>query len=160
MVSLTANADDGRTNAGRQTVTAARYSIDSPSWISGTLTYSMSAVDGAFDQAAETIGAQIDTSGWSFGKHLLFLEGQDSDGFWGAPSAVFLNVFEDGHAVSVSPLSMTSTVMIGQVAIYSITVTNSGVISDVYSVEISGNHWPVDALLRSALDQQPQRPCK
>ncbi|SEU27012.1 M14 family metallopeptidase [Stigmatella erecta] len=96
-VTLTARADDTRygTNGGTeasQAIRAARYSIDAPSWVSGTATYAMNPVDGAFNATAEAVQATVFTAGLAPGRHTLFVEAQDSQGNWGVPSAVFLTV--------------------------------------------------------------------
>src|SRR5262249_29416164 len=94
-ITLTATADDTRFASGgqgdepAQNIVAARYSVDAPSWITGTPTISMTAVDGAFDASAEGVRAAIDTTGWAPGDHLLFVESQDGDGNWGVPTALF-----------------------------------------------------------------------
>jgi hypothetical protein len=96
-VTLTARADDTRygTNGGTetsQTVAAARYSIDAPSWVSGTPTYALSPVDGTFNSTAEAVQATVFTSGLTAGRHTIFVESQDASGNWGVPTAIFLNV--------------------------------------------------------------------
>jgi carboxypeptidase T len=96
LVTLTAMADDTRTDSNGwgnepvQDVAAARYTVDAPSWITGAVSYPMSSADGAFDAATETVQATVDTTGWTPGRHILFIEGQDAQGNWGVPSAVFL----------------------------------------------------------------------
>lgn len=97
VVTLSARADDTRygTNGGTeasQTIAAARYSIDSPSWVAGTPTYAMSPVDGSFNTTAESVQAAVFTSGLAPGRHTLFVESRDSSGNWGVPTAIFLNV--------------------------------------------------------------------
>ena len=96
-VTLTAQANDTRygTNGGTeasQAIAAARYSIDAPSWVSGTPTYAMSAVDGGFNSTAEAVQATVFTSGLTAGRHTLFVEAQDASGNWGVPTALFLTV--------------------------------------------------------------------
>ncbi|WNG19617.1 peptidase M14 [Cystobacter fuscus] len=96
-VTLTARADDTRygTNGGTegsQAIAAARYSIDAPSWVSGTPTFALSAVDGGFNSTAESVQATVFTSGLAPGRHTLFVESQDASGNWGVPTAIFLNV--------------------------------------------------------------------
>ncbi|WNG33557.1 peptidase M14 [Archangium violaceum] len=96
-VTLTARADDTRygTNGGTegsQAIAAARYSIDAPSWVSGTPTFALSAVDGSFNSTAESVQATVFTSGLAAGRHTLFVESQDASGNWGVPTAIFLNV--------------------------------------------------------------------
>ena len=107
-VVLTAIADDARFDDGVidedeagteralaepvQNVVAGRYSINQPSWIEGVELFEMSAADGEFDSSAETLTAIIDTTGLTSGRHTIFVEGQDADGNWGVPTAVFLDI--------------------------------------------------------------------
>ncbi|HYO59700.1 M14 family metallopeptidase [Archangium sp.] len=96
-VTLTAQANDTRygTNGGTeasQTIAAARYTIDSPSWVSGTPTYALSPVDGSFNSTVESVQGTVFTSGLTTGRHTLFVESQDASGNWGVPTAIFLNV--------------------------------------------------------------------
>jgi carboxypeptidase T len=96
-VTLTAQANDTRygTNGGTeasQVIAAARYSVDAPSWVSGTPVYAMSAVDGSFNSTIEPVQATVFTSGLTAGRHTLFVEGQDASGNWGVPTALFLTV--------------------------------------------------------------------
>lgn len=96
-VTLTAQANDTRygTNGGTeasQAIAAARYSIDAPSWVAGTPTYTMSAGDGSFNSTVESVTATVFTSGLAPGRHTIFVESQDASGNWGVPTAIFLTV--------------------------------------------------------------------
>lgn len=97
-VTLTAVADDTRYDSNGwgdepvQSIAAARYTVDAPAWIAGTISYPMSPADGAFDAPVETVHAIVDITGWASGRHILFVESQDADGNWGVPTAVFLQV--------------------------------------------------------------------
>jgi carboxypeptidase T len=71
-----------------------RYTVGQPSWITGTVSYPLAPVDGAFDAVTEDAFAAIDTTGWSSGRYLLLVEAQDADGVWGVPTASFLEVGE------------------------------------------------------------------
>ncbi len=84
--------DDG--TEPTQNIAAARYSIDNPSWVSGTLTYPMTASDGVFNATSEAIRVTIDTSGLTNGRHMVFVESQDEDGNWGYTSAAFLDILD------------------------------------------------------------------
>lgn len=75
-----------------QNIAAGRYSINEPSWIPGVELFTMTATDGTFDSAVESLTATIDTTGFMPGRYTLFIEGQDTDGNWGVPTAVFLDV--------------------------------------------------------------------
>ena len=95
-VTLTAVADDTRYDSHGwgdepvQSIAAARYTVDAPSWTTGAISYPMPPADGAFDDPVETAQATVDTSGWTPGRHILFVESQDADGNWGVPTAAFL----------------------------------------------------------------------
>lgn len=93
---LTAQVSDNRYGgAGEpsQAVVAARYSIDLPSWAGGA-TYPLQATDGAFDEVSELVQVAIPTGALPLGRHIVFVEGQDADGMWGVPTAVFVTVIE------------------------------------------------------------------
>jgi hypothetical protein len=95
-VTLTAVIDDTRYDSDGwgdepvQDIAAARYTVDVPSWVAGTISHALSPSDGAFDSAAEAVRATVDTTGLPPGRHILFVEGQDAQGNWGVPTAVFL----------------------------------------------------------------------
>jgi carboxypeptidase T len=109
-LTLTAVADDGRYYSGgtgvepTQTISAARYSLDAPSWLTATVTLPLAASDGAFDASQEHVAAVIDTSAWPAGRHLLFVESQDALGNWGVPSAVFVRSIPADWRVQFFPL--------------------------------------------------------
>jgi carboxypeptidase T len=114
-VQLTALADDTRYDSNgwgtepTQNISQARYSIDAPSWITGTLTYPMSASDGSFSGKTENIQATLDTSGLTNGRHTIFVESQDMDGNWGVPGAIFLDIVAsapEAEFASNSPVLM------------------------------------------------------
>ena len=94
VVTLTASANDTRYRAGygepTQAIAAARYTIDVPSWVTGVISYPLSAADGTFNSSIEAITAQLNTVGLAPGRHSLFIEAQDASGNWGVPTAVFL----------------------------------------------------------------------
>ncbi len=98
LLALTAVADDSRYASGGQGdepvqhIAAARYSLDAPAWITGTASFSMTAVDGAFDAVSETVRATLNTSGWTPGDHLALVESQDTDGNWGVPTATLIHI--------------------------------------------------------------------
>ncbi|WP_181234492.1 M14 family zinc carboxypeptidase [Enhygromyxa salina] len=97
VVSLTATVDDTRYDSNgwgseaSQNIAAARYTINQASW-SGATTTAMTASDGVFNATSEGVTTSIDTTGWTVGRYLLMVEGQDAAGNWGAPSAVFLDI--------------------------------------------------------------------
>ena len=148
IITLTATVDDGRYASNgfgdepTQVISAARYSIDAPSWITGTVTHAMAAVDGAFDDTVEEVQAIIDTSGWTPGKHLIFVEGQDADGVWGAPSARFIQAINGELSVQVTPDAMAGQGASGQTIAYTVGVTNTGTLTDAYDIALGPHAWP------------------
>lgn len=91
-----ATIDDTRYNSNgwgieaSQPISAARVTIDTPTWITGTQSYTMSAGDGHFNTTVEQVTLTLDASAWPLGRRLLFIEGQDSAGNWGPPTALFV----------------------------------------------------------------------
>jgi hypothetical protein len=97
-VSLSASADDTRYDSNGwgdepvQPVAAARYSLDFPSWKPGVQTYPLQPLDGEFNSPQEDLNAVLDTTGWSPGRHIIFVESQDAAGNWGCPLRAFLMI--------------------------------------------------------------------
>ena len=96
-VILTATADDTR-SAGSgadsepaQAISAARFSIDAPSWLA-TAFETLQPLDGAFDATVESLTGSLDTTGLQPGTYTIFLEAQDEDGNWGPPTALAIEV--------------------------------------------------------------------
>lgn len=90
---VTATLDDTRYKVEpyyepTQNIQAARASIDSPPW-EAQHHFILQAVDGVFDEKNEEVSGTISTIGLVGGRHILFMQGQDADGNWGAVSAVF-----------------------------------------------------------------------
>ncbi|MEL6765020.1 MAG: hypothetical protein AAFO87_15495, partial [Cyanobacteria bacterium J06607_6] len=97
-----------------QDVVAGRYSINEPSWIEDVELFEMDAADGDFDSSAETLTATIDTTGWEAGRYTLFVEGQDADGNWGVPTAVFLDVLDAPEGASITEGSDDAETLAGR----------------------------------------------
>ncbi len=96
---LSASINDTRYNNTNgleptQAIAAAEYFLDTPPWIPGASAHAMAASDGAFDSKAESVAAEIDTSGLTPGRHIIFVRGQDADDNWGAVSAVFIDLLD------------------------------------------------------------------
>ena len=75
-----------------QPIAAGEVYVDTPPWSPGATPVAMSATDGAFDETIEAVQATLDTSGWSPGRHTLFVRGRDALDHWGPVSAVFIDV--------------------------------------------------------------------
>lgn len=72
-------------------ISAAQACVDTPPWAGGK-PLALSAADGTFNQATETVGAVLDTSGLELSRHTIFVRGQDALGNWGPVSAVSLDL--------------------------------------------------------------------
>jgi hypothetical protein len=106
-LTLTATADDTRFNNSNgtepsQPIAAAELTIDAPPWQSGAVPVAMSATDGAFDTATESIEGSLDTTGLAVGRHTAFFRAQDSAGSWGPVSAVFVWVLDPASAAHIA----------------------------------------------------------
>ncbi len=77
-------------NGGRN-IRDAFYFADTPYWNNGTRVL-MAASDGAFDSPVEAAEAIIDVSGWTSGRHIVFVHGRDVQRRVGPASAVFINI--------------------------------------------------------------------
>lgn len=146
-VVLNATASDTRFNNSNgsestHNISQAQYFIDVPPWQTGAIAQTMTASDGAFNERVEGVSASIDTSGLSNGKHIVYVRSQDTNGVWGAVSAVFLIVtdappqacaFEDNFSSSTGwSISPTSTCSRGAFLRGNPTlVTSSGVVTQV-----------------------------
>ena len=96
----------------------------------------MTAVDGAFDQAAESVTATIDASALGPGAHTISVRAKDGAGNWGAPETVTLVVDLTGPAVT--DLMVTPTPTSGAAA-----ATLAGVATDAVGPgeEVAGAEW-------------------
>ncbi len=56
----------------------------------------MEATDGAFDSGVEAVEASVSTAGWSPGRHVVLVRGQEATGYWGALAAAFVEVHAPG----------------------------------------------------------------
>lgn len=146
LVTLTAMADDTRFDSNgwgdelTQSIQAAHFSIDEPSWESET-TFPLEAVDGNFDAPMEGLEVTIDTSGWSVGRHLLYLESQDANGAWGVPSTIFLTIEDELYAPGLKPVEASQEGDPGETITYNFTLINLGTEVDTFDILISNNNW-------------------
>ena len=143
---LAGRGDDTRYSSGETTfnIIAARYSVDTPSWDPAAVTYPMQPADGAWDSKTEDLTATVSTSGWSAGRHQLFVEAQDASGAWGVPTAIFVDIATFG--LNLTPAADAQEVARGASATYSLRVTNTGNAADTFSVGTASTlGWAVTA---------------
>ncbi len=117
-VTLSGTFDDTRYRnnngtEGSQNIAAGEYYVDTPPWATDATATAMAAADGTFDSTSEAATASVDTTGWTAGRHTLFVRAKDADDNWGAVSAVFLFI---GAAPPAVPAAPTLTVGTEQLA--------------------------------------------
>jgi carboxypeptidase T len=73
-------------------ILSAEFYIDAQPWLTTTLpvSYTLTALDGIFDQPSEAVSASIDTTDLGVGRHLILIRSRDVAGNWGPYSAAFL----------------------------------------------------------------------
>jgi uncharacterized repeat protein (TIGR01451 family) len=102
-LTLTATLDDTRFSANgglepSQNIAVGEITLDAPQWVTPTTPIAMLPVDGSFNNKVEQAYAVIDTSGWTEGRHTLFVRARDAGLNWGAESAVFIYVIDPEKA--------------------------------------------------------------
>ncbi len=143
-LTLTAVANDTRYDSGghglepTQAIAAARYSIDAPAWVTGTVTYPLAAADGLFDSAVENLIGVLDTTGLAPGRHLVLVESQDASGTWGVPSAVFIEI-----EMPLVPSLSFAFGDPGAPATHTLWLTNTSSLTRTYALTVTGDAWPV-----------------
>lgn len=105
-VTLSAEIDDTQFNNSQgveptQAILQAEYYLDRLPHEGGT-PLPLSATDGTFNGKIEQVQAVLDTTSWSIGRHTLFVRGRDTDGNWGAFSAIFLDIADPTTIATLS----------------------------------------------------------
>lgn len=77
-----------------QDISSVRYSIDTPIWKTTEVNTIPQPKDGAYDTPEEEIEIIISGDHLEYGRHILFMQGQDTTGQWGPVSAVFFEYQE------------------------------------------------------------------
>ena len=77
-------------------IASAAYYVDTPPWITSTtpISHLRTATDGVFDEPIEPVEANVDTTGLSGGRHIIYVQGRDAVGHWGALTAIFFHIAE------------------------------------------------------------------
>jgi carboxypeptidase T len=147
-VTLTARADDTRYFSNgygpaepTQAVAAVRYTVDLPSWAGGT-PVALIPTDGAFDSNVENAQNILDTTGWESGRHLIFVEGQDVAGNWGAPTAIFLEITAS-YGLALVQETPGTPLAAGQMFTHTLTITNTGGTADQFALTVEQSSWPI-----------------
>ena len=126
-VTLTATINDTRFNLQNgiepsQPISSAMYTIDTPIWDASATPTALSASDGTFNSSVEGVTAVIDTTGYSVGRHIIYLHGQDNAGNWGAVSAIFLDITDPifNPTLVVTKTATVNTAWAGDIFTYTL----------------------------------------
>lgn len=122
-------------------VGAARWSVDAPPWAGGAVT-PLAPNDGLFNSPTESLTGQIDTAGWTPGRHTIFVQAQNAAGNWGVPSAIFLNIVAV-HDLAVTTSGPTLFAPAAGRITHTLTLTNTGGVADRYDVTLVQSGWPI-----------------
>lgn len=90
-------SDEELTRWESQNIASVKAYVDVFPADAGAVGMSMTASDGAFDAKTESASIAIDTSLWSDGRHIVYFQAMDGDGYEGPVSAIFVD--------KVSPLT-------------------------------------------------------
>lgn len=150
-VTLTAKADDTRFFSNgygptepTQAVAAVRYTVALPSWAGGA-PMAMFPSDGAFNSSVENAQVVLDTTNWATGRHLIFVESQDTAGNWGAPTAIFLEITAS-YGLDLKQEIAADPVAAGQTITHLLTITNTGGVSDQFALFVEQTIWPISVV--------------
>ncbi len=126
-------------------ISTAHYSIDYPSWITGTETFPLAPADSSFNSKSETAAAELKLVNLPAGDHAIFIEARDSQGNWGVPSAATFQT--PLYALSLPPTVTEAFGSPGQAVLYTITVQNRSSTTDSYQVTASDQGWAISVPL-------------
>ena len=154
---LTATIDDTRFSGEEptQNIAQAVYTVDAPPWaITSPVTYTMPAVDGAFDEKIEPVQADVDTTGLSTGRHTLLVRGKDASGKWGPLNAAFVYIYDPGGIKPITQMELTrattGTIYAGSPALFSADLSPDDAVKPyTYTLDYGEGAQPVIAIASS-----------
>lgn len=94
--------------SGSNPIAAAVVGIDVPPWETGAEMMPMEPDDGSWSSSREPVSGVINAGALTTGRHILYVQGQDSEGHWGPVSAIFFDhlatiVGQAFFPISISP---------------------------------------------------------
>jgi hypothetical protein len=119
--------------------------VDAPAWAPCTPTYALAPADGQFDAPSESLRGGVDTCQLAAGPHLLLVESQDAAGNWGVPSAVWVQIAPVNYALALNACVAAQAGRPGTTVTYSLSVSQTGTLTDTATLSLAGNAWPVAA---------------
>ncbi|HQE92927.1 MAG TPA: M14 family zinc carboxypeptidase [Anaerolineae bacterium] len=111
-ITVQATLNDADSKNTGQTIVAAEVYLGTPPWDGGIPT-PLSAVDGAFDEIEEAVQGQAATAGLPRGRQLVYVRGQDANGFWGPVSAAFVQLVDSSTLAGTVVVSGTAAPLSG-----------------------------------------------
>jgi len=143
VITLSAQIDDTRyrNNNGAeavQNVAAAEYYLDLPPWEEEATPHLLTPADGVFDAPDEEVIASFNTSGLTVGRHSIFMRGQDTNGNWGAISAVFMNI-EPPNALYLEKTASTWGVVPQEIFTYTLEAQLALTGTNTYTLSLTDN---------------------
>jgi carboxypeptidase T len=91
---MTVTAVINDSDNGDNPISQAAAYINTPYWMTDTVTHTLSLVNQGSPGPVETVLGTLDVSQLPVGQHMLFVRGQDAEGNWGVVSAAFFEVLE------------------------------------------------------------------
>ncbi len=109
LLTVTGIATDGQFNNNNgteptQNISSVSMFVDEVPWAAGATPIMMQASDGNFDAVNEDFTGQIDTSGFSVGRHAVYLQTTDASGVTGVVYSAFFNIVDPAQLGSVTGL--------------------------------------------------------
>ncbi len=143
-ISITASVSPGEVSDGfEQRSLGLRYSLDVPSWVAPSHAVTTTSPITAGQALPLPVAAGIDTHDWTLGRHLLIVEGIDEAGRAGLPVAAWVDVVEQVLAFELDPPVHSGAAQPGSAVVYTLTLTNTGLLPDVYAASRISSGWPL-----------------
>ena len=132
------NNPDYPPNEPTQPIAEAQYSVDVPYWEAAYAPIALAPADGSFNSSSENVTVSIDTTDWTYGRHIVYVRGKDNQNNWGAVSAIFLTI-------NTPPGANPQNLVTPYNQFLTLTLTGSDVDNDPLSFEIVSN--PIHGML-------------
>lgn len=139
IMTVTAVVNDSDT--GDNSINQAAAYINSPYWMTDTVTHTLSLVNQGSPGPVETVMGTLDVSQLPVGEHMLFVRGQDAEGNWGAVSAAFFEVLEPAPNLTWSTPEL-ATVAVNSSLTQTWTLGNNGLAPLTWTLSLPPDlHW-------------------
>ncbi len=92
-------------------VGSAVWTLDTPPWLAETAG-KMEPLHGSFGGPTEIVAAVVATDAWPAGRHQLWVQGADANGFIGAPKAIFVDVTPAPITQPVAPPAPAAEILL------------------------------------------------